>query len=68
MVEAGFEGIRKYITRRQNTVTQYIVTRTILDLYELSARRPGARVSWRWWEQDGLDLEGVKKRSASAVE
>ena len=23
----------------------------------------GARVSWRWWEQDGIDLEGTKKRA-----
>ena len=32
--EAGFEKIRKYITRRQNKVAQYIATRPILDLYE----------------------------------
>ena len=58
MVEAGFEGIGEYITSRQNTGAQYIVMRPILDLCERSARRPGARVYWRWWEQDGLDLEG----------
>ena len=56
MVESGFEGIGTYITRRQNTVAQYIATQPILDLCERSARRPGARVSWRWWEQDGLYL------------
>ena len=32
--EAGLEGIRKSITRRQNMVTQYIATRPILDLCE----------------------------------
>ena len=32
MIEAGFEGIRQSITRRQNTVAQYIATRLILDL------------------------------------
>ena len=69
MVEAGFKGIDKYITRRQNTVAQYIATRPILDLCERSARRPGARVSQRWWEQDGLDLEGTKKQlEAEAAE
>ena len=26
MGDAGFEGIRKLVTRRQNTVTQYIAT------------------------------------------
>ena len=54
--------------RRQNTVAQYIATRPILDLCERSVLRPGVRVSWRWWEQDGLDLEGVKKRAAAAAE
>ena len=35
-----------------------------MDLCERSARRPGERVSQRWWEQDGLDLEGTDKMSA----
>ena len=34
-----------------------------MDLCERSARRPGGWVSWRWWEQDGLYLEGAKKRA-----
>ena len=25
-------------------------------------------MSQRWWEKDGLDLEGAKKRSAAAAE
>ena len=62
--EAGFEDIRKSVTRRQNTVAQYIVTQPILDLCERATRRPGARVSLQWWEQDGIDLEGEKKRAA----
>ena len=45
MGEAGFKGIRKSVTRRQNMVAQYIATRPILDLYERSAWRMGARVS-----------------------
>ena len=45
MEEAGFEEIRTYVTRTQNTVAQYIATRRILDLCEQSARRPGACVS-----------------------
>ena len=32
--EAGMEGIRKSIIRRQNTVAQYIATQPILDLCE----------------------------------
>ena len=39
-----------------------------MDLCERSARRPGARVYRRWWEQDGLDLEGAKNREAAAAE
>ena len=68
MAEAGFERIITYITRRQNTVIQYIATQPILDLCERSARRPGVSVSRRWWEQDGLYLQGEKKRAAEAVE
>ena len=49
MVEAGFEGIGKFITRRQNTAVQYIVTRPILDLCVRSAQMLGTRLSWRWW-------------------
>ena len=66
-MEAGFEGVRKYITMRQNTVAQYIATQPILYVCERSARRPGVRVYWRWWEQVGLDLEGAKKRAAAAA-
>ena len=68
MAESGFEEIWIYITRRQNTVAQYISTRPILDLCERSVWRLGARVSWRWWEQEGLDLEGVKERAAAESE
>ena len=39
-----------------------------MDLCERSARRPGARVSRRMWEQDGIYLEGAKKRAAAAAE
>ena len=63
MGEAGFEEIRKFVTRRQNTVAQYIPTRPMLDLYERSTRRPGARVSLWWWEQSGIYLEGGNKRA-----
>ena len=45
--EAGMEGIRKSVTRTQNTFAQYIVTRPILDLCERATWRPGARISQR---------------------
>ena len=63
MEEAGFEEIRVYITRRQNTVAQYIATRPILDLCERSVRRLGAWVYQRWWNQEGLYLEEERERA-----
>ena len=53
--------------RRQNTVAQYIAMQPILDLCERSTWRHRARVSWRWWEQAGIDLEGANKRAAEAA-
>ena len=67
MGEAGFKGIRKSVTRRKNTAAQYIATRTIMDLCERSTRRPRARVSRKWWEQAGINLEREKKRAAEAA-
>ena len=63
---AGFEGIIKSVTRRQNTVAQYIATQPIMDICEQATRRPGARVSRHWWEKSSIDLEGAKKRAAEA--
>ena len=63
MAEAGFEEIRTYVMKRQNIVAHYIATQPILNLCERSDWRPGAWVSWLWWEQDGLDLEGAKEIS-----
>ena len=62
---AGFEGIRKSVTRRQNTIAQYIAMRPILYLCERSTWKPGVRGYWRWWEQDGIDLEGCAGRVAT---
>ena len=47
-------------------VAQYIATRSILDLCERYARRPGERVSRQWWEQARIYFEGAKKNSAEA--
>ena len=65
MAETLFENIGVYVTRSQNTVAQYIVTQPILDLSERSDHRTGAWVSWHWWEQEIMDLEGVKERVAA---
>ena len=65
-MEAGFEGIGKSVKKSQNTVAQYIVTQPTLDLCERSTRRHGARVSRRWWERTGINLEGAKKTASDA--
>ena len=46
-------------------VAQYLAMQPILDLCEKSDWKPEVWVSWCWQEQDGLDLEGVKKRAAA---
>ena len=33
-----------------------------MDLCEQATQRRGARVSWRWCEQEGIDLEAAKER------
>ena len=37
-----------------------------MDLCERSTWRTRARVSRRWWEQSGIDLECAKKRVVAA--
>ena len=46
----------------QNTVVQYIATRPILDLCEKSVRNSGDWVYGRWWDQEGINLEGERER------
>ena len=46
---------------------QYVATQPIIELSERFSRRPGAWVSWRWWELEGLDLGGGKGESIGGV-
>ena len=57
MVEAGLQEVGKYISRRQNTVPQFITTRPIMDLCLTAECRLGSRVTKWWWDQDSLYLE-----------
>ena len=57
MAEAGLWEVETYVSQRQNTVAQFIATRTIMDLCLVAARMPGSRVAKRCKDQDGLDLE-----------
>ena len=67
MREAGFDGIRKAVTRMQNMVAQYIATRPILDICERATQRDGARVSRRGWYQEGINLKAAKEKAAEAI-
>ena len=66
MAEAGFQEVETYISRRQKTVAQYISTKTIMDLCIAEKRRPGPRLAMRWWEQEGMDLEGMRTTASEA--
>ena len=61
MAEAGLQEVETYLSRRHNTVAQYIATRPIMDLCLTAKRMPGPRVTNRWWEQEGLELVGTRK-------
>ena len=39
--------------------------RPILELCERSVRRPGAWVSWRWYDQGGVGLGGERDRAGA---
>ena len=62
MKEAGLTDVRTSINRRENTVAQYIATRPLLDLCEGETQREGARVTLRWWDQQGIDWEKAKAK------
>ena len=63
--EAGVVRIWTSILRRQNMVTQFIVTLPILGLCEVAERRPGTQVPSRWWEQTGIDWKTARERAAA---
>ena len=56
MAEWVLQEVDTYISCRQNTVAQFILTRPIMDLFMAAQRRPGSRVAKRWWEQGGMRM------------
>ena len=58
-------GIRTSILRRQNTVAQFIATRPILGLCEVTERRTGTRVPSRWWEQERIDCKAARVKASA---
>ena len=66
MAEAGLNEVETYSSCRQNTVAKYIATRPIMDLCLAAKQRPGPRVKIRWWEQDGIYLDGMRTAAREA--
>ena len=62
----GIEEIRVYIARHKNTVSQYIVTRTIMDLCLAAERSLGMWLWRRWWEQFALYILGIRISHAAS--
>ena len=60
MAEAGLQEVETCVSHHQSTVAQYIATMPIMDLCMVVKRRPGPRLTMRWWEQEVLDLEGMQ--------
>ena len=60
------DDIRVYIARLQNTVTQYIMTRPIMELCLAAERRPVIRLLRRWWEQPPLYILGIRAGHTAA--
>ena len=56
-----------YSPKIQNKVTRYITMKPILDLYKETVCILRVWVSKRWWEQEGLDLEGAREVAAVAA-
>ena len=48
-----------YVSRRQNTVAQFVVTRPIMDLFLAVEQILGQRFYRRWWDKDRVDVEGM---------
>ena len=44
----GFETIETIIRQRHNTFMQYIVKRSIMDLFKVAERKQGTQVDM-WW-------------------
>ena len=50
-----------YISRLRNPPAQYIVTRSIMDIFLEVDQRKVSRVPKRCWEQEVLDFAGLKE-------
>ena len=68
MTEAGLQEVETYVSCRQNTLSQFIVTRTIMELCLAMAQRPGSRMAKWCWYKYGLYLTGQRQRRIKLAE
>ena len=60
MLEVSLQEVETYVSHHQNTVSQFISARPIMYLCHAAEWRPGPWVSRRRWEQEGVDVEGMR--------
>ena len=60
MAEEGLQEVDTYVYLHQNTVSQFIVTRPIMDLCLTTERITGPQVYRRRWKHDRLDVERMR--------
>ena len=60
--------MEEYVRLCHNTVAQYIVMESLLDLCEGSERAPGARVGMCFWEQGVIYLAGAQEAAVVVAE
>ena len=66
--EAGFLTMEGYVRRFQNTVAQYIATRSLLDLWGGAERAPGALFGMWLCEHKVIDLARAQEAAAAVAE
>ena len=66
MVEVGLKEVETYLSRRQNTFAQFIANSPIMYLCMAEEQRTGSMVPKRWWEQDRIGVEGMRKAAREA--
>ena len=60
MPDAGLQEMGTYVSRCLNMVAQFLSTSPILNLCMVEERIKGSMMSKRWWEQDRVDVEGMR--------
>ena len=66
IAEASLQEVENYVSLLLNKVAQFITTRLIMDLCLAAERIPGPWVSRQWWEQDRVDVEGMRTADQEA--